>query len=140
MALIELNRKPADRDLRWFAWLFVPVFLAAMAGLAYWKFGAPPWISAVIFAPAPIAALVAWRRPQALRGVFVGWMLLLFPLGWTISHAVLAIVYFLVMTPLGLLMRIFGYDPLRRRIEPSAATYWVERPEAPEGGRYFRQF
>ncbi len=140
MALIEINRKPTDQDLRWFAWLFVPVFLTAMAIFAYWKLGAPPWVPAAIFAPAPIAAILAWRRPQALRAVFVGWMLFLFPLGWTISHLVLAIVYYVVLTPFGLVMRVFGHDPLARHLDASAKTYWVERPQAHDRKRYFRQF
>jgi hypothetical protein len=38
-------------------------------------------------------------------------------------------------------MRIFGYDPMKRRFENGAASYWVERdPQASGPKRYFRQF
>ena len=58
-----------------------------------------------------------------------------------VSHVVLALVYYLVFVPIGLLMRLFGYDPMKRGFDPEAATYWTARdPKASEPKRYFRQF
>ena len=67
-------------------------------------------------------------------------MYAVYPIGWTVSHLALAVVYYLVVTPIGLLMRLFGRDPMRRKFDPSATTYWQphESPDEPE--RYFRQF
>jgi hypothetical protein len=44
------------------------------------------------------------------------------------------------MTPLGLLMRIAGRDPLRLRRRSSASSYWLPQPERGEAARYYRQF
>ena len=62
------------------------------------------------------------------------------PIGWTISHAVLALLYYLLFTPIGLIIRLFGRDPMQRRLDRSAATYWVPHNQDRDAGRYFRQF
>lgn len=85
-------------------------------------------------------ALLIWVVPSLGRRVWVGWMLAAFPIGWTISHAVLAAVYYLVLTPIGLLMRLVGRDPMRRRLDPRAETYWIEREGRRDSTSYFRQF
>jgi hypothetical protein len=54
---------------------------------------------------------------------------------------VLALVYYGVLTPIGLVMKLFGYDPMKKRFDSGAATYWVKRPGEKTGPkRYFRQF
>jgi hypothetical protein len=68
------------------------------------------------------------------------WQLLFLPLAWSVSTLLLVFVYYLVLTPVGLVLRVAGRDPLRRRFEPRAASYWVKRTEAAKSERYFRQF
>lgn len=137
MAVIEINRNPSRRELAWFGWL-LPIFTALLGLLTWWRasLDAASWIwwiggalSAVVFLVPPL------RRP-----IYVGWMLAVFPIGWVISHTVLAAIYYLVFTPIGLLMKLVGYDPMHRRREPEAKTYWVERAPTAGVGRYFRQF
>ena len=53
------------------------------------------------------------------------WMKLAHALGWINSRVLLGLLYYGVLTPLGVLMRLFGRDPLRRR--KAAASYWVSR-------------
>ena len=74
-----------------------------------------------------------------MRPVFVGWMMLAFPLSWLVSHIALAIVFYGFFTPLALVFRLSGRDPLalkRRNTE----SYWQPRPQATDVRRYFRQF
>ena len=84
--------------------------------------------------------LVAYAVPPLRRPLYLGWMYVAFPIGWVISHVVLAIVYYLVFTGTGLVMRLLGRDPLQRRFEPDAQTYWVEHRPGEDLARYFRQF
>jgi len=64
-----------------------------------------------------------------------------FPIGWTVSHVLLAVVYFAVLTPTGLGLRLLGYDPMSRRDRSEEKTSYWERECAPENReRYFRQF
>lgn len=67
-------------------------------------------------------------------------MHLVFPLGWLLSYLVLAIVYYLVITPVGLLIRALDQDPLQRHFEPDTASYWVPHRAEKELSQYFHQF
>ena len=67
-------------------------------------------------------------------------MLAAVPIGWTLSHLVLGAVYYGVFTPIGLVMRLLGHDPLERRFDPTATSYWIERTDRSDPARHFRQF
>ena len=63
-----------------------------------------------------------------------------FPIGWTISHVLLFVVYFVILTPVGWLLRLSGKDLLDRRLDRDAVSYWTERTASRDASRYFRQF
>jgi hypothetical protein len=63
-----------------------------------------------------------------------------FPIGWVVSHVMLALIYYGVMTPIGLVMRLLGRDPLKRKLDRSADTYWEPREPIANSKRYFQQF
>ena len=46
--------------------------------------------------------------------IYVGWMILAFPIGWTISQVILVVMFFGLFTPIGLIFRLLGRDPLHR--------------------------
>lgn len=136
MPLIRLNRNPSSRQLTVFsmAWLIV----AGAFGWAAWRHGHPAraaacWAAALAV---PLARLVD-RRPA--KWAYVGLSYATYPIGWLVSHAVLAVVYFGVVTPLGLVMRLFGRDPLRRRFEARLPSYWTPREPHRPPASYFRQ-
>ena len=55
--------------------------------------------------------------------MFLGWMYAAFPIGWTISHLLLLAVYYFVLTPVGLALRLTGRDPVDLgRIKLQTAT------------------
>jgi hypothetical protein len=58
-----------------------------------------------------------------------------------VSPIVLAVLFFTTVTPIGLLMRALGKDPLRLRFDRETPTYWIERqPPGPAGETMSRQF
>jgi hypothetical protein len=61
------------------------------------------------------------------------------PLAWTVSTVLLILVYYLVLTPIGLALRLAGRDRMGRRFDSDRTTYWVKRNES-DPSRYFRQF
>ncbi len=74
-----------------------------------------------------VLALVAVVRPTVVRPIAQGWAWIGHVLGRVTTPIVLAVVFAVVVVPLGLLMRVFGQDLLRLRRDPSAPTYWIER-------------
>ncbi len=77
--------------------------------------------------------------PSTGRALYRGWMLAALPIGWTFSMGVLAIAFYGVITPVGVAMRLVGRDPLHRRFDRAAGTYWSPRRPARDPSRYFRQ-
>ena len=63
-----------------------------------------------------------------------------YPIGFVISIAIFASVYYLVVTPIGLVFKLIGRDAMNRTFDPSAETYWVPRRPPANMKRYFRQF
>ena len=62
--------------------------------------------------PGLILGLVA---PRLLHYPYKGWMALGHALGWVNSHIILGLVFIFVLQPIAYVMRLTGYDPLRRR-------------------------
>ena len=139
MSIVQINRDPTLRELRQFGFIWMG-FVAFFGAVAWFKFESPPlarglWIAAVV------VPVLGWAVPSVMRLVFVGMSYLAWPIGFVVSHVVLALVYYGVLTPIGLLIRIFGYDSMKRKHDPEASTYWVERIAARvDAKRYFRQF
>ena len=76
-----------------------------------------------------------------LHKLYAAWMAFGRGLGWIVSHAVLTVVYFAVVTPIALIGRLCGHDPLRLRLDPDADSYWIERdPSALASERCEKQF
>lgn len=136
--MITLPTNPTDRDLRWFGGLGM-VFLWSAAIWLTLRQGAGGW-GLVVAAIGLASGLVAYSRPRLLRNIYLGWMVAVFPIGWLIGHLLLAVVYFGVLTPVGWLLRLAGHDPLQRRPDPSATTYWQPRTRERKPADYFRQF
>jgi hypothetical protein len=138
MAIVKLNRDPSPRDLRWFGILFA-VFIG-LFGLVAWRRWGSLDAARVIWAVAVVVPAVYYAVPGLRRSIYVGWMYLVYPVGLVVSYAVLALVYFGVITPVGSLLRVFGRDPLQRAPDPARASYWVEHSTGDDAARYFKQF
>ncbi len=138
MALIELNKAPSRRELLVFGALFA-LFFGLIGGLIWWKFEAPT-VAYVVWSIAAAITIVFYALPPIRKPIYLAWIHLAFPIGWVISHVAMALIYYLVFTPIGLIMRLVGRDPMERRFDRQAASYWVEHDPSGEPGRYLRQF
>ncbi|MCE5326157.1 MAG: hypothetical protein LLG01_07045 [Planctomycetaceae bacterium] len=136
--LIRLNLRPTRRQLNQFglAWL---AFVSIWAALAMWRWHSPAAAGALA-AAAVIVPAAGWLYAPIMRAAYLALTLAAYPIGAVVSTVVLAAVYFLVLTPVGLLMRLLRRDPMQRRFDRQATTYWRARPPAPDSARYFRQF
>ena len=75
--------------------------------------------------------------PRALRHPYRWWMALGHALGWINSRILLSLVFYLLITPMGFVMRLFGRDPMHRRFDSGATSYRIGREKRP--GTHMRQ-
>jgi hypothetical protein len=132
----DVIRPPSERHLRQFAGLFLGVFLA----IAAWRWsgaGADTW-TVVIGALAVVVGVTGLIVPAAVRPIYTGWMVVAFPIGWTVSRVLLAATFFGVVTPIAAALRASGRDPLRLRRQ-SQDSYWLAKRQAAGAREYFRQ-
>jgi len=137
MTLLPIEYNPSRRQLAVFGVVWLVVF-GVLGGVACYQ-GGWPWAT-VLWAAAVAVPGIGWVFPALLRVVYVGMACLTFPVGVVVSFVVLAAIYYLVFTPVGLLLRLFGYDPMHHRRDAGAASYWVTREPAEDVRRYFQQF
>lgn len=135
--MIEINKNPSLRTLRQFS-LAMAVFAAIVGYVAFGRTGA--WlIAAVIWATGAAVAALGLARPPSILAVYLCLSYLTAPIGIVVSLILLGIVYYMVVTPIGILMRLIGRDPLQRRRDAEGDSYWLQRQETPPDS-YFRQF
>lgn len=137
MSLIHIDRNPAPRKLLWFG-LLLGVFLVIVGAMLRWRWHLPA-ASVAMWALAAATTVAYYLAPAIQKPLYLGWMYATLPIGLAVSYVVLAVIYFGVLMPIGLMMRLAGGDPLRRQLDRGAATYWTpHQPAAMQ--RYFRQF
>ena len=70
--------------------------------------------------------------PRALTHVYRAWMKIGHVLGWINTRIILGVIFFGLFTPMGLVMRMFGKDSMRRALIQGTDTYRVLRsPRSP---------
>lgn len=110
---------------------------AAIRFLLHGTFANPFWFFVIAL---PFLVLGAFW-PKGLKPVFVVWIKFSLVLNWIVTHVLLTVMYFLIILPMGLAMRLFSEDPLKRRWLSAAESYWEEPEEQPEEfERYRNQF
>jgi hypothetical protein len=134
----DISFTPSKRTLRNFSGLWTAFF----GGMACWQYfqRGRPGVALALGGLALAVGLLGLVRPPAVRWIYVGWMVVAFPIGWTVSRVLLAVVFYGVFTPLGLLLRLAGRDPLALRPAVDRPTYWEPKPAAAGPGSYLRQF
>jgi hypothetical protein len=122
----EHGKLPSNRS-------FGLVFTAFFALLAFWplvRHGAPmrTWAAGA----AAVMLILALVAPGVLEPANRLWMKLGLLLGRIVNPIILSLMFFLVFTPIALLMRLFGRDLLRLHGDSRTASYWIGRePVAP---------
>lgn len=117
------------------------VFAIVFAIIAAWPLmkGGPVRLWAA--AGAAIFLLLAFAAPRLLTPLNKVWMAFGLLLGRIISPIMLFVVYVIAVVPTGLILRLRGKDPLHRRFDPAASSYWVHRvPPGKPDATMSRQF
>lgn len=92
-----------------FPWVF------DMTSMPMW-----PWIlAALLWVPALLI-------PSALRPVYTTWMKIGHAIGWVNTRIILGVLFYALVLPMGLIMRLFGNDPMARKLDKSVSSYRVK--------------
>ena len=138
MSIIRIDFHPSRRQLAVFGVVWL-VFFATIGGVVLCRGGS--WTAVtVLWGLGAVVPAAGWLSPPFLRIVYVAMACAAFPVGFVVGQVALAGVYYLVLTPTGLVLRALGYDPMNRRFDAEAETYWTRRTSEQSVERYFRQF
>jgi hypothetical protein len=145
--LVELNWRPDDRTLRQFGFIGVAGFglLAALAwtesGLFAFGLGrARTPVAASFAAVGALTLAFSLLFPRGNWPIYLGLSVVAFPIGFVLSYLIMGTLFYAIIAPIGLVLRIFGKDPMNRGFLPEASTYWVDARPARPREFYFRQF
>src|SRR4051794_21239371 len=121
------------------AWaLFIPVVLLAFIVLGRTGATAASLAGAWALVGALLGLIVALT--PAGKSIYTFWIEAAEPIGFVFSTVLLALTFYLVFTPIGLLMRMFGRDSMGLKFDRGASSYWVKHEAVTDPDRYFRQF
>ena len=131
------NIKSDKKELQKFS-LVIGVFLALLGGLSLWRStGLYPWL----FAVASSIMLVGLCRPMLLKPIQKVWMTLAILMGWVMTRIILSVLFYLIVTPIGLAIRLMGKDILDLEFSDDVDSYWILRTEVTKDkSDYERQF
>jgi hypothetical protein len=130
-------REPTSRDLNILAALFI-VLPGVIGGFMLWKGSPNGWIWITVGGVLGISRII----PPLFRAIYRIWISFSIILGYFVSRILLTIIFFIIITPMGLIMRIVGKDPMERKLDPNAATYWSPKEQEKDTSveRYEKQF
>jgi hypothetical protein len=137
--MFNFSEELTTHELRWFAAVGLPLF-TSVASILVWRSAGLPHVAtaiAVLMAPLCVAGML---RPDFIRPLYLVWKSASWSLSWILGFTLLAITFYVVITPLGCFLRCIGRDALDLRQRLDAETYWRETPSAPSYRQYFRQF
>jgi|RhiMetdeSRZDD1v2_1073273.scaffolds.fasta_scaffold300362_3 hypothetical protein len=138
MALMNKNREVTPGELRLFGVLQL-VVLGLIGGIVLHRTGS--WtLATVVWTVTLLLCSFYYAMPTAQHMVFQTWMTLVYPIGWIISHTLLAMLFYVVITPIGWLLRLCNHDLLQKKLDRSTRTYWTSHNTREDIKRYFQQF
>jgi hypothetical protein len=132
------KKRTEAQEARRFGWI-LPIVLGVIAGVTYWR-GNPT--AAKVLVGIGVAALAASVLVPALwLRFFKLWMKLAEAMGFVMTRVLLGAFFFIILTPVGLVMRLFGRDALHTSFRDGKATYWIDKePVEATRDRYQKQY
>jgi hypothetical protein len=136
--VIHVDRHPSRRQLVVFGLLWLAFF--SVLGIMSWRESGMNGGAITFGTLAVLIPSAGLLHPEILRRTYLLAAYAAFPIGWTVSLIVLIGIYYFILTPVGLVLRLTGYDPMQRRFDRAAKTYWLPRKPDDDTKRYFKQF
>ena len=135
MSLLDLKAAPSRSVERWFGLSLSTLFLVFALMLR----NSASRVSMALMVVGVLIGEIYYCIPGTRLRVIRAWQYFTYPLAWVISHLLLGTVFFGIVLPTGIMLRLLGYDPLRLKKRDSASN-WIPRREDDDISRYFKQF
>ena len=137
MILKEIKNIKTDKEqIRQFG-IIIGVVLLIIAATIFWTGIQGEWM---YFTLGFFFIAIAAAFPNALRLFYVLWMSFAIVLGWLMSRLILLLLYYLVLSPIGLISRLIGKSFLELKIDLSKKSYWNSIENKKSTKDYERQF
>ncbi len=134
MALLDINWKPTDRQLRQFGC----VGLIALPAIA-WLWGASQDVLLVLAAIGLCIAAIGLAFPKAIKPLFIGLTLVATPIGLVVAEMMIFLVYASIFFPIGMIFRLMGRDALQLKLDRDRDSYWQGKQQPTDVSSYYRQ-
>jgi len=119
-------KKVQKKDLRQFG-IVLGIILGVFGSIHFFKSHASAY--KWFFSFSAVSFVFGIFFPLKLKPVFTVFTKVAHAIGWVNTKIILTAVYYVILTPIGLLMRVFGKDLLNLKIDKRAASYWTARKE-----------
>jgi len=124
---IRINWNPSDHELRKFG-IAILIGFALIGCLFWWKISLA--VAFWIWGISAFAGILALIAPPFSKPIYHVWMGMAFVMGTTISFLIVLTIFYMIITPVGLIMRLFGRDPLKlKKASFAENTYWHEHSD-----------
>lgn len=139
MVIIDEIRKLRSSEKEWKSFGLTIGTILGAAGLFLWWRGKD--IYQYVFYLGVVLVASGFFVPHLLKNVYRIWMALGIVLGWIVSRAILILVYYIVIVPLGLILRALGKDLLATKSNLIQKSYWqLRESKINEQANYEKQF
>ncbi len=140
----EVNWKPDTAAKRKFALSLIigfPIIAVIFLLIGRWHSGEwnytrSIWIGGV----GAGVGTVLWLLPVIAKPFYLIWYGLSCCMGFVIGNVLMSVFYYVVVTGVGLALRVSGKVPIRKVLDKSAKTYWTDVPPVKDPSHYYRQF
>ena len=135
--LEEIKNIKSDKSaLRTFGITF-GLILMIIAGFLFWK---GKEIFYIFFTLGVALCFLGFTIPYFLKPIYWIWMIFATILGWVMTRVILSLLFYVILTPIGLIARLFGKQFVELRWDKSQESYWNYRSSIPVTGDYEKQF
>ena len=131
------NIKKSKSDFRKFG-ITIGVFLMVVAGFLFWK-GRESYT--ILLISGLLLSVLGLVMPIILKPVYWVWMVFAVILGWIMTRVILSLLFYIVITPIGMFSRLFGSKFLDLKWDKSKDSYWNVRTSTQRSNEeYEKQF
>jgi hypothetical protein len=130
------NIKSEKNDLRKFG-ITIGIVLLIITGFLFWKENESFQIFLTI---GVVLCVLGIGLPVILKPIYWIWMIFATILGWIMTRVILSLLFYVILTPIGLILRMFGKQFLELKYNNNLNTYWNYRESQTQYNNFEKQF